>query len=81
MLDINQALCYGRPDPNTGHITVRNIDQKKVFCDLKRRTIMSQRESTYLYYPYAVIAKQGGGGESVGHDRNDYSLRSRLKLS
>jgi len=42
---------------------------------------MSQRESTYLYYPYAVIAKQGGGGESVGHDRNDYSLRSRLKLS
>lgn len=36
---INQARCYGRPDPNTGHITMRNIDQKKkVSCDLKRRT-------------------------------------------
>lgn len=34
---------------------------KKSFYDLKRRTIMSQRESTYLYYPYAGIARRGGG--------------------
>jgi hypothetical protein len=34
---------------------------KQPSYDLKRRTIMSQRKSTYLYYPYAGIAKQGGG--------------------
>jgi hypothetical protein len=42
---------------------------------------MSQRKSTYLYHPNSGIARKGGGKEGVGHDSNNYSFRSRLKLS
>jgi hypothetical protein len=42
---------------------------------------MSQTDSTYLYYPYAGTTIEGGGRKSVVHDSNNYSLRSRVKLS